>query len=696
MDPQPAQTTLENSSEAGERQRLVELRQLLQRANIAYYVEDAPLMEDSVYDQLYRELQDLESRHLDLITPDSPTQRVGEKPAQEFVTVRHQIPMYSLENAFNLEELQDWQARLLRVLGMANANDLTYTCELKIDGSALALTYEDGLLTRGVTRGDGQSGEEITSNVRTIRSIPLRLAVPEPPPRLEVRGEAFLSFAEFQRINQIRAQASDPLFANPRNCAAGTLRQLDSRIVADRKLDFFAYTVHFPQGWPQGTLPTTQWEALQILKTFGLVINPHSQLSRNLEAVKTFYEFWHPHQLTPERSLPYASDGVVVKLNSFALQEETGFTQKFPRWAVALKYPAEEVPTRIRQILASVGRTGAVTPVAELDPVQLAGTTVSRASLHNADRLRELDVHVGDTVIVRKAGEIIPEIVAVLPDLRPPQAQPYFLPSHCPECQTPLERLQQEAVTRCPNLHCPARVRGNLQHWASRDALDIEGLGEMLIRQLVDRLQVRSVADLYHLQADQVAQLERMGKKSSQKLLQAIQRSCEQPWARVLYGLGHPPMWGAVTARTLTTHFPSATDLAAATPEQISSIFGIGQEIAEAITQWFSHPHHQELLQALAIAGVTLLAKPDAAEAPVFRVLIGKKFVITGTLPTLSRSAAKEWIESRGGKIVSSVSKQTDYLVVGSEAGSKLEKAQSLGIPQLSEAELLALDPQSP
>ncbi len=695
MDPQPAQTTLENSSETGERQRLVELRQLLQRASVAYYVEDAPLMEDSVYDQLYRELQVLESRHPDLITPDSPTQRVGEKPALEFVTVRHHIPMYSLENAFNLEELQEWEERLLRVLGISNPTDLSYTCELKIDGSALALTYDDGLLRRGVTRGDGLAGEEITSNVRTIRSIPLRLAVPEPPPRLEVRGEAFLSFAEFQRINQIRAQAGDPLFANPRNCAAGTLRQLDSQIVADRKLDFFAYTVHFPQGWPQGTLPTTQWEALQILKTFGFVVNPHSQLCHTLEEVKTFYAFWHPHSLTPERSLAYASDGVVVKLNPFSLQEEVGFTQKFPRWAVALKYPAEEVPTRIRQIIASVGRTGAVTPVAELDPVQLAGTTVSRASLHNADRLRELDVHLGDTVIVRKAGEIIPEIVSVLPDLRPPQAQPYFLPSHCPECQTPLERWQQEAVTRCPNLHCPARVRGNLQHWASRDALDIEGLGEMLIRQLVDRLQVRSVADLYDLQADQVAQLERMGKKSSQKLIQAIQRSCEQPWARVLYGLGIPHV-GAVTARTLATHFPSAADLAAATPEQISTIYGIGQEIADSITHWFSQPHHQELLQALATAGVTLQAKPSEAEAPVSRVLTGKKVVITGTLPTLSRSEAKEWIESRGGKIVSSVSKQTDYLVVGSEAGSKLEKAQSLGIPQLTEAELLALDPESP
>lgn len=400
------------------KQRARELRALLQKASIAYYVHDAPILEDSVYDRLYRELQELERAYPELITPDSPTQRVGEKPAEQFPTVSHRIPLYSLENAFNLEELKEWQERLWRVLGRTpEEGELEYVCELKIDGAALALTYVDGLLQRGATRGDGQSGEDITPNIRAIPSIPLRLATAAPPPVLEVRGEAYLPIAEFERINRERCSAGDPPFANPRNCAAGTLRQLDSRVVAARKLSFFAYALHWPEGWPSGDPPQTQWECLQRLKDLGLPVNPLSQVCRGLEEVVQFYERWRQAQL------PYACDGVVVKLNSLRLQEEAGFTQKFPRWAIALKYPAQEVPTRIRAIVASVGRTGAVTPVAELEPVLLAGTTVSRASLHNADRLEELDVHIGDTAIVRKAGEIIPEVVGILKELRPPRCR---------------------------------------------------------------------------------------------------------------------------------------------------------------------------------------------------------------------------------------------------------------------------------
>ncbi len=665
-------------------QRVQELRALLQKANLAYYVYDNPILEDSVYDRLYRELQDLEKAYPDLVTPDSPTQRVGEKPASHFPTVPHRIPLYSLENAFNLEELREWEERLLRVLGRSRQQgELEYVCELKIDGSALALTYVDGILTRGATRGDGQFGEEITQNVRTIRSIPLRLAVEHPPPVLEVRGEAYLSLAEFERINQERLSAGDPPFANPRNCTAGTLRQLDSRVVAARKLSFFAYTLHWPEGWGEGEPPQTQWECLQWLNTFGFPVNPLSRICRGLEEVGQFYEQWRSARL------PYATDGVVVKLNALALQEEAGYTQKFPRWAIALKYPAEEVPTRIRSIKASVGRTGAVTPVAELEPVVLAGTTVSRASLHNADRLRELDVHIGDTAIVRKAGEIIPEIVAILKDLRPADAVPYTLPSHCPECGTPLVRLPGEAMTRCPNRHCPAKIRGQLQHWASRDALDIEGLGEKLVAQLVDKLGVKTVADLYNLTPEQLQGLERMGPRASQKLIQAIQNSRRQPWERVLYGLGIPHV-GVVTAKTLASHFPSPELLAQASPEAIAQIYGLGAEIGEAVAAWFADPEHRQLLQALRDLGI-----PAAAPAapPVSKVLAGRKFVITGTLPTLSRAAAKAWIESRGGKVTSSVSRQTDYVVVGSQPGSKLEQAQQLGIPLLSEADLLALDP---
>jgi len=669
-------------------QRARELRALLQKASIAYYVHDAPILEDSVYDRLYRELQELERAYPELITPDSPTQRVGEKPAEQFPTVSHRIPLYSLENAFNLEELKEWQERLWRVLGRTpEEGELEYVCELKIDGAALALTYVDGLLQRGATRGDGQSGEDITPNIRAIPSIPLRLATAAPPPVLEVRGEAYLPIAEFERINRERCSAGDPPFANPRNCAAGTLRQLDSRVVAARKLSFFAYALHWPEGWPSGDPPQTQWECLQRLKDLGLPVNPLSQVCRGLEEVVQFYERWRQAQL------PYACDGVVVKLNSLRLQEEAGFTQKFPRWAIALKYPAQEVPTRIRAIVASVGRTGAVTPVAELEPVLLAGTTVSRASLHNADRLEELDVHIGDTAIVRKAGEIIPEVVGILKELRPPDAVPYRLPSHCPECGTLLVRPAGEAITRCPNPACPAKIRGQLQHWASRDAMDIEGLGEKRVAQLVEKLGVRTVADLYRLTPEHLESLEGMGSRSSQKLVQAIQRSRQQPWERVLYGLGIPHV-GVVTAQTLAQHFPAPELLAQASIEDIAQIYGIGREIAEAVVSWFADPAHQQLLQELRELGIPALPQQKAPAAA--QVLAGKKFVITGTLPTLSRQEAKAWIESRGGKVTASVSRQTDYVVVGSDPGSKLKKAQELGIPLLSEAELLALDPGNP
>ncbi|MFS8822695.1 NAD-dependent DNA ligase LigA [Synechococcus sp. W60.2] len=667
-------------------QRARELRALLQKASIAYYVHDAPILEDSVYDRLYRELQELERAYPELITPDSPTQRVGEKPAEQFPTVSHRIPLYSLENAFNLEELKEWQERLWRVLGRTpEEGELEYVCELKIDGAALALTYVDGLLQRGATRGDGQSGEDITPNIRAIPSIPLRLATAAPPPVLEVRGEAYLPIAEFERINRERCSAGDPPFANPRNCAAGTLRQLDSRVVAARKLSFFAYALHWPEGWPSGDPPQTQWECLQRLKDLGLPVNPLSQVCRGLEEVVQFYERWRQAQL------PYACDGVVVKLNSLRLQEEAGFTQKFPRWAIALKYPAQEVPTRIRAIVASVGRTGAVTPVAELEPVLLAGTTVSRASLHNADRLEELDVHIGDTAIVRKAGEIIPEVVGILKELRPPDAVPYRLPSHCPECGTLLVRPAGEAITRCPNPACPAKIRGQLQHWASRDAMDIEGLGEKRVAQLVEKLGVRTVADLYRLTPEHLESLEGMGSRSSQKLVQAIQRSRQQPWERVLYGLGIPHV-GVVTAQILAQHFPAPELLAQARAEDIAQIYGIGVEIAEAVVAWFADPAHQKLLQELRELGIPAL--PRQAAPAVSQVLAGKKFVITGTLPTLSRQQAKAWIESRGGKVTASVSRQTDYVVVGSDPGSKLKQAQALGIPLLSEAELLALDPK--
>ncbi len=667
------------------KQRVQELRQLLQKASYAYYVLDNPIMEDAVYDKLYRELQDLETQHPELVTPESPTQRVGEKPATKFPSVRHNIPLYSLENAFNIEEFTKWQERWQRYAPSLAKGEFEYVCELKIDGNALALTYEDGVLVRGVTRGDGITGEDITQNVRTIRSIPLRLNIEQPPAVVEVRGEAFLPIDVFEQINQEREEAGEQLFANPRNAAAGTLRQLDPRIVAKRRLDFFAYTLHIP-GKDDAEIARTQWDALEMLQNFGFRVNPNRKLCASLEDVRDYYNCWD----TERRNLPYMTDGVVVKLNSFALQEQLGFTQKFPRWAIALKYPAEEAPTRVEAIAVNVGRTGALTPLAHLQPVQLAGTTVQRATLHNSDRIAELDIRVGDTVIVRKAGEIIPEVVRVLPELRPEGTQPFQMPSHCPVCSQPVVRPADEAVTRCINASCPAILKRAITHWATRDALDINGLGEKIVEQFVDQRLVQSVADLYELTAEQVASLERMGKKSAEKLVGAIANSKTQPWARVLYGLGIRHV-GSVNAQTLTQQFSTVEQLASASAAQIEGVYGIGPEIAQSVFSWFQVPANQALINRLREAGLQVAAQINTTNQLKSQRLGSKTFVITGTLPTLKRDEAKALIEQAGGKVTNSVSSKTDYLVVGEDAGSKLEKAQALGITQLNEAQLLEL-----
>ncbi|MBD2099186.1 NAD-dependent DNA ligase LigA [Trichocoleus sp. FACHB-591] len=669
--------------------RVLELRKLVQKASYEYYVLDAPAMEDAVYDQLYRELKDLEIQYPELITPDSPTQRVGERPASQFTSVRHNVPLYSLENAFGNADLNTWQERWRRVAPDVGAAE--YICELKIDGNAIALTYENGLLVRGATRGDGISGEEITQNIKTIRSIPLRLNLDNPPPSVEVRGEAFLPLDVFEQINQERAQAGEASFANPRNAAAGTLRQLDSRIVAKRRLDFFAYTLHIPDASAQGEVShpfqiQSQWEALEWLQQVGFRVNPNRERCPNLEAVKAYCDRWSTERV----ELPYMTDGVVIKINSFDLQTQLGFTQKFPRWAIALKYPAEEAPTLLENISVNVGRTGAITPVAELKPVQLAGTTVSRATLHNRDRIAELDIHIGDTVIVRKAGEIIPEVVRVLKELRPADARSFTMPTHCPECGQPVVKPETEAVTRCINASCPAILRGALIHWASRDALDINGLGEKLVQQFVEHSLVHSVADLYDLTTERLMTLERMGQKSAQKLVNAIAHSKDQPWSRVLYGLGIRHV-GSVNAQTLTAQFPSVEQLASAEVSAIASVYGIGSEIAQAVHQWFRIPANQTLIERLRAARLQFAAEVTAQPTSGNQALAGKTFVITGTLPTLKRDEAKAMIQQAGGKVTDSVSAKTGYLVAGENAGSKLEKAQSLGVPQLTEAELLAL-----
>jgi DNA ligase (NAD+) len=682
--------------------RLLELRKLLQRASYEYYALDAPSMEDSVYDALYQELQKLETQHPQLITLDSPTQRVGEKPTTQFLSVQHHIPLYSLENAFTSNDVNAWQERCQKGLA-SNLEEvlpngfLESVCELKIDGSAIALTYEHGILVRGATRGDGSSGEDITPNIKTIRSIPLRLNLENPPDRLEIRGEAFLPIAVFDEINQERSQQGESLFANPRNAAAGTLRQLDSRIVAKRRLDFFAYTIHLPspsgrgaggEGSPQN-LPDiySQWQALEFLQQIGFRVNPNKRLCKSIQELQDYYDFW----ATERHKLPYMTDGMVMKLNAFSQQEQLGFTQKTPRWAIAWKYPAEEMPTIIESVTVQVGRTGTLTPVAELRPVLLAGTTVSRATLHNSDRLAELDLHVGDTAIVRKAGEIIPEVVRVLPELRPNGATRFVMPTHCPECSQPVFKPENEAATRCINLQCPAIVRGAIEHWVSRDALDINGIGEKLVRQLVTENHITSVADLYELTSDRLQTLERMGQKSADKIVAAIAQSKNRPWARVLYGLGIRHV-GSVNAQNIADNFPNVELLARSTPEAIASIFGIGEEIAQSIYDWFRQQANQNLIQRLQAAGLQFVGeKKDDQAIAINPNIAGKTFVVTGTLPTLKRDEAKALIQAAGGKVTDSVSKKTHYLVVGAEAGSKLEKAQSLGVQCLSEEELLQL-----
>ncbi|NEQ12530.1 MAG: NAD-dependent DNA ligase LigA [Moorea sp. SIO3E2] len=680
-------------------QRVQELRRLLQNASYAYYALDNPIMADAIYDQLYRGLQKLETEHPELVTSDSPTQRVGEKPATGFVSVRHNIPLYSLDNAFNLEEFSQWQERWQRHISgdipQRSEVNTEYVCELKIDGSALALTYKNGILVRGATRGDGSTGEDITQNVRTICSIPLRLNLDqldldELPGLVEVRGEAFLPLDVFERINREREQAGEPLLANPRNAVAGTLRQLDPRVVQERQLAFFAYTLHIPnQDSSQEytiPIPDSQWDALELLKNLGFPVNPHRKFCNSLQDAQNYYNDWDGKR----KDLPYLTDGVVAKINAFGIQQQLGFTQKFPRWAIALKYPAQEVPSRVKAITVNVGRTGAVTPLAILEPVQLAGTTLRRATLHNGDYVTQLDLRVGDTVIVRKAGEIVPEVVRVLPELRPNHAKHFKMPTHCPVCNQPLVRPRGEAMTRCINSSCPAIVKGALIHWASRNALDISGLGKKIIEQLVNQDLVTSVADLYNLTLDQLMSLNGIGRKLAQKLINAIAKSKTQPWSRILYGLGIRHV-GSVNAQTLVQAFPTIEDLAQATATDIGETYGIGPEIAQLIWGWFQISSNQTLIARLREAGLQLGTSTKHIALDQTQALTGKTFVITGFLSTLKRREAKDLIQNAGNKVASDVSAKTDYLVVGKDAGSKLKKAQELGITQLTEFQMLEL-----
>lgn len=789
------------------------LRQQLNQASHAYYVLAAPILPDQEYDRLYRELLDLETRHPQLVRPDSPTQRVGEPVEAGLPSVTHRIPLLSLDNVFAVEELFPWEQRLRRHLDDSPDQSLAYACELKVDGVALALRYEHGLLVQGATRGDGQQGEEITASVRTIRSIPLRLRCGDPPAWAEIRGEAFLAEATFSTINQQRRQRDEAPFANARNACAGTLRQLNPQVVASRQVDFLAYGLHLS---PEQPRPRQQLAALDWLRTAGFKTDPHARRCITLADVGRFYRHWNLER----HHLPYGADGVVVKLNDLDLQQQAGHTRRAPRWAVAMKFSQVEARSTLRRLVVQVGRTGVVTPVAEFDPVELDGSTVARATLHNADRIEDLTkgagLHGGDALVVRKAGGVIPEVVRVEPCS--PPGEPLAFPRHCPECDSPLARepkeaalrqwlsapvnqrlldhcpklkasllealagLELEAATRCVNSRCPAILRGALRHWVSRDALDIDGLGRERIDQLMERGLIHAIDDLYGLQEADLTALEGWAGQSACRLLQSLESSKQQPWHRVLYGLGIPhvgtanaavlarvfpsaeslreafavtrqfqgadepllaglkgvmgkvsacklqrwlsqpgnrsllidreasweesggrllctvPDVGEKKARLLTRIFPSAEQLIAAFSatrnfqgtDEPTGIQGVGNKIALALQQWLANPANQRLLERLAKAGLQLqVRQAHLSMASAQGPLAGQVFVLTGTLPSLSRAEAQARIEAAGGTVTGSVSKKTTHLVVGANPGSKLDKARALGLVILDEAILL-------
>ncbi|MCM3789804.1 NAD-dependent DNA ligase LigA [Domibacillus indicus] len=648
-------------------QRVKELHDTLNKYSYEYYVMDQPSVPDSEYDRLLKELNDIEAQFPQLQTPDSPTQRVGGAVLDAFQKVRHDTPMLSLGNAFNEEDLRDFDRRVHQLVGHA---DYSYVCELKIDGLAVALKYENGMFVQGATRGDGTTGEDITANLKTIHSIPLRLSEPL---TMEVRGEAFMPKQSFIALNAIRDEKGEEPFANPRNAAAGSLRQLDPRIAASRNLDIFLYGIANPG--PLGI--STHSEGLDLLDTLGFKTNKERRVCQTIEDVLTYVE----EQSEKRAKLPYEIDGIVIKVNSLDQQDELGFTAKSPRWATAFKFPAEEVITKLVDIELSVGRTGVVTPTAILQPVRVAGTTVSRASLHNEDLIREKDIRIGDMVVVKKAGDIIPEVVSVLADRRTGEEKEFRMPEVCPDCGSELVRLEEEVALRCINPQCPAQIREGLTHFVSRNAMNIEGLGEKVIAQLYREELIKDVADLYTLQREDLLKLERMGEKSVDNLLSAIEASKNNSLERLLFGLGIRHV-GAKAARILAMEFGTMDRLREVTEEELTAIHEIGGKMADAVVTYFQQPEVAELIEKLKAAGVNMSydgpIRPAVAEGE--SPFAGKTVVLTGKLIQLTRNEAKERIEALGGNVTGSVSKKTDLVIAGEEAGSKLEKAEKLSI----------------
>jgi len=674
--------------------RIIELKKIIDNANYAYYTLDMPEIEDSIYDSLYKELIEIEEKYPSLKTIDSPTNRLGGKISNGFEKLTHTIPLYSLDNAFNSKEVNNWLIKIEKLLSQDKDSSATknlLVAELKIDGNALALKYQNGVLVSAATRGDGQEGEDITINAKRIRSIPLKLRINDPPEILEIRGEAFISNNSFQEINAYRESKGEQLFANPRNACAGSLRQLDPKVVSKRNLDFYAYQVHFPNNPIFKKKHKNQWARLEFLKDCGFKINLHSKLINNIAELEKYYEFWKKER----NKINFDADGIVIKVNDIKNQEILGHTQKAPRWAIALKFPAEEITTKIQSLSFQVGRSGAITPVANFEEVQLAGTKVSRATLHNIERFEYLDIHYSDTIVVRKAGEIIPEVVKVIKELRINNSEKIKFPKICPSCGCKLEKIPTEATIKCINRNCEAVLIGLLKHWVSKSAMNIDGLGAKIIEQLLEEKLIRNISDLYTLNYEKLIKLERMGEKSILNLLKGIENSKNQLWKKKLYGLGINHI-GQVTAKNICNKFNCIEDLKEASlnnPNKLMEINGIGDEIIESLKTWFESEDNIKLIRMLYERGV--LFQNEIDENPITHIEnneINKKvFVLTGTMKSFSREQLITKIEGYGGQVKNSISKNIDYLIVGDKAGSKLEKAKKLGTNILKEEELLNL-----
>ena len=671
---------VDNNPSAEGLQRAAELREQINHHNYRYYVLDDTEISDGEYDRLMVELRRLEEDHPSLVTPESPTQRVGASPADGFDQVQHRLPMLSLGNAFNEDDLQAWYRR---VKGLLDDADFDLVCELKIDGLAVSLTYQDGVLVQGATRGDGTAGEDVTQNLRTIRTIPMSL-LGEPPPYLEVRGEVYLPLEDFRRLNEERAERGEPLYANPRNTGAGSVRQLDPKVTASRNMHIWVYSLG---DIGETVRPNGHWDSLQWLNGLGFRINPENQICNNLQEAVDYYHSW----MEKRHDLPYEIDGVVIKVNPFAYQDSLGVVGREPRWAIAFKFPAEQAVTRLLDIGINVGRTGSLNPYAILGPVVVSGVTVRQASLHNEEDINRKDIRIGDWVTVERAGDVIPQVVGPVLDRRTGQEQVFKMPANCPVCGTQVVKPESEAMHRCPNTSCPVQFFELLKHFVSKGAMDIDGLGEQWCNILIENSLVKDVAGLYRLDKDELLKLDRMGDKLATKIMTNIEVSKQRPLHRVLFALGIIHV-GSEIAELLTQRYASLNAMAEATPEELTEIPGIGPKIAESVADYFAVPHNQQVLKDLGKGGVVLHHDiQDIQEAADDLPFSGKSFVVTGTLSGFTRREAADRIKILGGDVTSAVTRKTDYLVAGASPGSKVAAAGRLGTEILDEAAFLEL-----